>query len=171
MYNIAAKTFTSVEGWRVTTFVPVVASTHMQNVAAQIDDLVRISAPDFQGPAGIVTGPAGTYGAMPISNVCIDIMLFSGFMNVFEYRGSVGFRLGITPRFEFVAERMHVAVRPNAGIAEKIPGTTHVIAAFQDGIALGWTFAPQMTGSADAGQSRTDNHDVEVFSCQRLQGL
>src|SRR3712207_8761366 len=48
----------------------------------------------------------------------------------------VGDRLLVPPRLELVAERVQVGVRPDAGVAEQVPGAARRLAGLQDREAL-----------------------------------
>jgi hypothetical protein len=76
---------------------------------------------------------------------------------------AVGDRLGVLPRPEAVAQRVHVGVRAHAGIAEQIPGAAARLAAFEDGVALARAAILQVPGGADAGEAGADDQDIEVL--------
>ena len=104
---------------------------------------------------------------MAVADVTFDIVFGGGFADITADVRAVGNRLGLLPRFEFVAQRVHVAVRADAGIAEQVPGAANGVAALDDGeAALGAVFL-QVDRRADARQARPDDQHVDVVG----QGL
>src|SRR4030095_6309945 len=72
--------------------------------------------------------------------------------------------LGVLPWPEGVAQRVHVGVRADAGIAEQIPGPAARPARLDDGVALARALVLQVPGGADTRQARAHDQDVEVFA-------
>src|SRR5215831_8097216 len=70
---------------------------------------------------------------------------------------------GLLPRLEVIAERMHVAVRPNARIPEQIPGAADGAAAFQHREGLARTTRLQVDGRANPRNTRANNNHIERF--------
>src|SRR3546814_9976625 len=70
-------------------------------------------------------------------------------IEIFEDRRAVGDRFFMLPRFEDEAERVHVAVRTDARITEKIPGAAKLFAALDEGEAMVGAIHLQMHGHAD----------------------
>jgi hypothetical protein len=84
---------------------------------------------------------------------------------------SVADVLDLLPRTEGISERVHVGVRAHAGIAEEVPGPADLRARFEDDVALARTTRLQSVSGADAGESGSDDDDVEVFSERRQKRL
>src|SRR5262249_28591473 len=74
----------------------------------------------------------------------------------------VGDRLFTAPRAETIAERVHVRVGANPGIAEQVPGTAKRLAPFQDDEGLLRAVALEVIGYSDAGETCTHDDDVEI---------
>ena len=89
-------------------------------------------------------------------------MLGRGFADVAADRRAVGDGLGRFPRLEAIAERVHVGIRTDAGIAEQIPGAADSVAAFQDGIGFVRAILLQMNRRANARQAGANNQNVEI---------
>src|SRR5215468_3519590 len=70
---------------------------------------------------------------------------------------------GPLPRFEVIAERMHVAVRPNARIPEQIPGAADGVPAFQRREGLARTTHLQVDGCANPRNTRANDDHIERF--------
>src|SRR5688572_15522755 len=101
---------------------------------------------------------------MSEADLLIDAVRRRGLPQILEDRRPVGDRLRLRPRLERVAERVHVGVGADAGIAEQVPGAAEVRAAFEDGVGPVRAALLQVAAGADAGNSGTDDEDVEVLS-------
>src|ERR1019366_2811708 len=97
------------------------------------------------------------------TDLLVDAVIGGGLADVIQNPRSVGDRLRLGPWLERVAQREHVAVGADAGIAEQIPGAADAVAALVDGEGLAGTFLPQGITRADAGQSGADDQPVEMF--------
>src|SRR3954470_19235661 len=97
------------------------------------------------------------------TDVAVDAVLGRRVLNVFQDLLPVGDRLWVRPRLERIAERVHVTVGADAGIAEQVPGATDGAAALQDREALARTFVLEMIGGGDAGQPGTDDQYVDML--------
>ena len=117
----------------------------------------------FDGPARIRRRPRGALDAMMIANVLLDAVLGRGLPHIVQDARPVGDRLRLGPRLERIAEREHVAVGADAGIAKQIPGAADAIAALEDDVALAGAFLLQMKARADARQAGADDEHVEMF--------
>ena len=67
------------------------------------------------------------------------------------------------PRLEPVAERIKVAVRPDAGECVRNPGPPETLPRLQYHEARSWALLRQMIRAADPGNAGADDEDVEVF--------
>jgi hypothetical protein len=97
------------------------------------------------------------------TNFLVDAVLDRGLPHVIEDVRPVGDRLRLGPRLERIAEREHVAVGTDAGIAKQIPGAADAVAALQDDVALARALFLQVIARADAGEAGADDQDVEMF--------
>ena len=93
----------------------------------------------------------------------LDAVLGRGLADIVQDPRPVGDRLGLDPRLERIAQRVHVGVGADAGIAEQIPGAADAIAAFENDKALARALLLQVIARADAGQAGADDQDVEMF--------
>src|ERR1700754_4671725 len=93
----------------------------------------------------------------------LDAVLGGGLAHVIENPRPIGDRLRLGPRLERIAQREHVAVGADAGIAEQVPGAADAVAALENDITFAGTFLLKMITRADAGQSGADNQHVEMF--------
>ncbi len=93
----------------------------------------------------------------------VDAVLGRGLADIVQDLRSVGDRLRLGPWLERIAQREHVAVGADAGIAEQVPGAADAVAALEDGKALARTFVLQVISRADAGQPGADDQHVEMF--------
>lgn len=97
------------------------------------------------------------------TDVAVDAEFARGFAKVGQDRGPVHDGPGAFPRTERVAEREHVGIGADAGKAEKVPGATHLRARFKDYISFARTAGLQTVARSDAGETGTDDHDIEVL--------
>ena len=106
------------------------------------------------------------------ADLLVDAVLDRGLANVVQDVRPVGDRLRLGPRLERIAEREHVRVGADAGIAKQVPGAADAVAALEDGVALARAFLLQVIPRADAGKPGADDQDVEVFGgCDRFHPL
>src|SRR5215510_11524105 len=90
-------------------------------------------------------------------------ILLRRFLQIGEDGGAVRDGPGLLPRFEAIAERMHVAVRPNARIPEQVPCAANGAAAFQHREGLARTMHLQVDGCANPRNTRADYNHIERF--------
>ena len=100
---------------------------------------------------------------MVVADLLVDAVFNRGLPHVIEDIRPVSDCLGLGPRLERIAEREHVAVGADAGIAEQIPGAADAVAALEDRKALARTFPLQVKARADPGQPRADDQHVEML--------
>src|SRR6202521_4603570 len=93
----------------------------------------------------------------------VDAVLGRALADIVQDPRPVGDRLRFGPWLERIAQREHVAVGADAGIAKKIPGAADAIAALEDGVALAGTILLQVIARADAGQPGADDQDIDMF--------
>src|SRR6476619_1248801 len=93
----------------------------------------------------------------------VDAILDRRLPNVIEDVRPVGDRLRLRPRLERIAEREHVAVGADPGIAKQIPCAADAVAALEDDVVLARALFLQMIARADAGKPGADDEDVEMF--------
>ena len=117
---------------------------------------------DGDRPARGVAVPLGLHHPVVVADVPVDAVLPRGLAQVVEDQRAVGQRLGASPRPEAVAEREHVGVRPDPGVAEQVPGPAAHRARLEDGVRRRGVLAGELAGRADAGQPGSEDQHVEV---------
>ena len=117
----------------------------------------------LHGPARLRRRPRRALDAMVEADLLVDAVLGRGLAHIVQDPRPVGDRLRLGPRLERIAEREHVAVGADAGIAKQVPGAADAVAALQDDVALARAFLLQVIARADAGQAGADDQDVEMF--------
>ncbi len=117
----------------------------------------------FHAPARVRRRPRRALDPMMIADVLVDAVLGGGLADVIQDPRPVRDRLGLWPRLERIAQREHVGVGTDAGIAKQIPGAADAIAALEDDVALAGAFLLQMKARADAGEAGADDENVEMF--------
>src|SRR5215211_3768131 len=104
---------------------------------------------------------------MVVTDGFIDTKFDGCVADVVQDVGTIGNCLGITPRSEAIAERVHVGVGADAGIAKEIPRAADRIATFEYGEALVGAVHLQMARSPDPRQPRAHDYDVLVLHSPR----
>ena len=89
---------------------------------------------------------------MADANVFLDASFVRRVLHILENRRPVGDGLRLLPRAKRVAERVHVGVGADAGIAKQMPCRADVGAAFKNRVALVRTARLQVMRRADAGR-------------------
>ena len=151
---------------RIARLVFVIARAHEQEIAGEAHELGCALARDalgLDGPARVRRRPRRALDAMTEADVLLDAVLGCCLAHVVQDLRPIGDRLRIGPRLEGIAEREHVAVGADAGIAEQVPGAADTVAAFEDDVALARALALKMIARANAGQAGTDDEHVEMF--------
>src|SRR5262245_469065 len=95
------------------------------------------------------------------ADVWDDAILVRRFLHVCADGSTVGDGPGALPRFEVIAERMHVAVGPAARMTKQIPGATYGVAPFQNSKGLARTMPPQMDGGANSRKPCANDNHIE----------
>ena len=124
-------------------------------------DLSAIRQVGRDAPASINARPCGACHPVAIGDVLCHAGFLRGFLDVVQDGGPIGHGLLAAPRFEAVAQGVHVRVRANAGVAEQIPGTTQLVAGFPDAPGFVRALHLQMTRSTNARQTRTNDQDIQ----------
>src|SRR6185436_14110179 len=117
----------------------------------------------FHGPTRLRRRPRGALDAMIEANLPVDAVVDRGLADVIQDVGSVGDRLRLGPRLERVAEREHVRVGADAGIAKQVPGAADAVAPLNDDVALARAFLLQVIARADPGKAGADDEDIEML--------
>ena len=97
------------------------------------------------------------------ADLAVDAVLGGGLTHIVQNVRPVGDRLRLGPRLERIAEREHVGIGADAGIAEQVPGAADAVAPLEDRVAFAGAFLLQMIARADAGQPGSDDQDVEML--------
>ena len=166
MHDLAGEVGRAGKLRRVAFLVFVIARAHEQEIAGEAHDFGRALAHRALGlhrPARLRRRPRRAFDAMVEADVLVDAVVDSGLAHVVQNPRSVGDRLRLGPRFERIAERIHVGVGADAGIAKQIPGAADAITPLEDDVALARAFLLQVIARADAGQAGADDEDVEMF--------
>ena len=153
----------------VAVVVAVVAAAGEQEPAGELHRLSGVGAFGGDVPAGFVARPVGGHDAVVEADVAIDALLRGGVLYVPQDRVTVGDGLGTVPGPKGVAEGEHVRVRPDARVAEQVPGAADGVAGFEDGVAGPRTVGLDVVTGADARQSCADDQHVEVLGHDGLR--
>jgi hypothetical protein len=97
-------------------------------------------------------------------------VLFRGGAHVVEDGRAVGNGARASPGPEGVAQRVHVGVAADAGVAEQVPGAAQAVTPLKDAHTKARAALLQVHGSANAGQAGTDDQDIKVFHAVSIGG-
>ena len=151
---------------RIALRMPVVALAHPEEVRRETDFIAGVGARGLDRPAVVLARPAGRGNPVAVANVTAEVVLCDDFAHVGEDLGC-GRDRRTGPGLEAVAERIEVAVRPDAGIAVRQPGPAEAFLRFEDDEARVGALLGEVVGAADAGDSGADDQHVEMLGLLR----
>ena len=149
--------------------VAVVAGGHEEPPPAQPGHLPRVDVLVRHGPGVGVGGPLGPQRTLPEPDVPQDAGLLGGRTDVLQDGVPRGQAALTRPRAAAVAERGHVRVGADAGVAEEVPGPADVVPCLQDG--HGAARPGQFPRGPDAGDPRADDDDVDLVRAHAVLQL
>jgi hypothetical protein len=144
--------------------IAVGAAADHQPRAAQPHHVPGLRPDRLHGPPAGGARPLGAHDAVAGADILHDPVTLRRVGDVVQDRLAIGDRLGVLPRLERIAQRVHVGVRPHARIAEQVPGAADPLTRLQDDVALIRAAALQMTGGADTRQAGADHQHIEVVA-------
>ncbi len=159
MHDGAAEPLHARPARHIATVVIVIAAAHLQEIAGQ-GQRAPIGPGDVHGPPRIRRRPRRPAHAMAEVDLLVDAVFGGGLIEIVQDRRPVGDRLLAAPGPETIAERVHVRIRTNAGIAKQIPGAADGVARLENGKALVRAVALQVIGDADAGNASADDKHI-----------
>ena len=146
---------------RIALVVVVIAPAQEQELAGYLDRLaVNLG---LNGPEGVVRRPGRIPDQMSEADVGLDPLVLRRIAHVFQDGRAVGNGLGLGPGLEGITQGVHVAVRPDARIAEQVPSTADRLPPFKDDVGSVRAIGLQVMGRSDARQSGTDDYDVKMI--------
>ena len=120
----------------VAALIGIIARTHMEHTAGEIARLTGRPVEDRQCPDGRFGVPACLLDEAVETDVPVDAVFCCRLAHIAQDGWAVGNRLARRPRFEVITECVHVAVRPDARIAEEIPRPANGLPALENGIGF-----------------------------------
>src|SRR5205823_10472948 len=163
VHDLPAVAVHALELGQVAFVVAVVAAAHQHEARAHAHLLVSVFARCVHGPTGLRARPLEPHDSVLEANVLLDAVLGGRLAYVAEDRGPVRDRLGLTPRPEDVAQRVHIGIRADPGVPEEVPGAAHALARLEDRVALAGAARLKVTGGADARQAGAHYQHVDVL--------
>ena len=94
----------------ITLIIIIIASAHKQEPRRKMPFGTIIDSLGRYVPAGIGARPIGRDNLVTKMNVRRNAIFVSGFMDIFVNRGAICDRFFMQPRFETIAQRVHVGV-------------------------------------------------------------
>ncbi len=160
MHDFACE-FAQIEAGIIGFVVIVIARAEIEPVGGQ---MLAFALRGFERdvPPRFAVAPVRGQHLVAEADVLADIAFVDDAVEIVEDGGAVGDRFLVRPGFEIEAQRMHVAVRPDAGIAEEVPGSPQIVTAFDDRETVTGRLVLHMRRHADAGDARTHNQNVEI---------
>ena len=141
--------------------VVVVSGPQKQELAGHLAGSPRIVF-ERQCPARDCAVPVGGKHLAAKPDIAADVAVIDDLVEIFQNRRTIGNRLFMGPRLELEAQRVHVRIRTDAGIAEQIPGSAQVGTPLDDRIAFAAAFLAQMHRHADTRDARADDQHIDV---------
>ena len=142
--------------------MPVVSLAHPEKIRGEANGRAVAPAASLQRPEIVGARPVGAPDPVAIANVSIEAIFIDDFAEIGENLISGRDRFA-DPWLEAIAERVEVAVRPDAGIAVGDPGAPETVLGFEDHEAHRRTLGLEVVGGADAGDSGADDRHIEML--------
>ena len=162
MHDGARKVGHAVEVGQVAVVVAVVPAAAEEEGGGEFEGLVGVRPLGGDAPERIGRRPAGRSDPVVEANVGIDARFPGGVLDVLEYGVAIGDRLLAVPGPERIAQRVHVRVGSDAGIAEEVPRPPDGVSGLEDRVVGPGTLGLEVVAGTDAGQSGAHDEDVEV---------
>ena len=125
----------------------------------------------LQGPQAVARIPRGGEHAGAKADRLVDAKILGGAANIGEDRGAVGDGVAAGPGLKTIAEREHVGIGAQSGIAEQIPCAAQRVSRLQDREARPRGLALQRAGGADPREPGADDDDVQRFAHRAFAGV
>src|SRR5262249_42467241 len=93
----------------------------------------------------------------------VDAELLGGLPQIGQDGRPAGHSPGLLPGPEGVAERMHVGVGPDSGVAKQAPCSAQVVAPFQDDVAPECAASLEVIAGSDPGDPGADDEHIEML--------
>ena len=151
---------------RVALGVIVIARAHEEEIAGHRDRPVGAFRRDR--PARVVGRPRRRLDVVVVPDFLVDAVIRGGALEVAQDVRPVGDRLRLGPRPERVAERVHVGIRADAGIAKQVPRPAELRPPLKDRVAAVGAIRLQVIARADPRNSRAHHQDVDMFHAHHL---
>ncbi len=133
---------------QISAVVVVIAGAEVEEAARDPHDNSALRL-RIDRPARSPRGPRCTPHAMIEADLPVDAVFAGCFVDVLEYRRTIGDCLCVLPRPETVAERVHVGIRSDARIAKEVPCAAECFSCFEDQKTLLRALSFQMARSAN----------------------
>src|SRR5690554_3782504 len=146
---------------RIALVVIVVAGAGVEELSAVSLLFARLLVEHLDGPARFLGRKTRGYDLATKTDLGEDAVLARRLFDVLANRMPIRDRFLSRPRFEGVAERVHIGIRADAGIAEEIPRSADPLARLKDHEGASRAIFREMIRGADAGEPGADDQDIE----------
>lgn len=140
----------------------VIALAHPQKPCGEHQGFARISSDHFEGPALLLTRPAGRANLVLVAKTRLEFVLLDHLSEVGQDLLSRGDG-GAGPGFETVSEGKEVAIGAGARVAMGLPGSPEVVHRLQDQKLRIRTLLDEMATGTDPGDSGADHQHIHVL--------
>ena len=154
----------------VAAVVAVVPGVPPQEAAGELFPPARPGVLDVHRPPGVGCRPRRAHHPPVEPDVVLDPVGARRRADVVEDGGAVGDRLVAHPRLEGVAQREHVGVGPDPGVAEQVPRAADDVPGLDEGVGGARSLRLEVAGRPDSGQAGAHDQDVDVLHGRSLRG-
>ena len=162
MQYLPAKIFFAGEIGAIALIIIIITRRHEQEIGGIAMLFTAIFVPCDDRPARRIAGPICRQHPVAKFDFRRDAIFSRRFVHIVPNGRAIGDGFFVQPWFEPISQRMHVAVRPDAGIAEQIPSPAHIGALFQYRKILVRALHGQMRCGTNARQPRTHNQHIKI---------
>ena len=100
-----------------------------------------------------------------IADVLAKIILGNGFLEIAHDRRCIRNRLARRPWLKAKAERVHIGIGPDAGVAEQIPCAAEIFPTFHDGKCLAGTELFEVYSRPKPRNPCANDQRIDMFNC------
>src|SRR5206468_2864717 len=162
VHDLTAEVLAPLKVGGVPAGVVVVAGGGEQHAAGDVELLAVAGALERDRPARRAGREVRAQHLVPEVHVPSEVVLGNRLVQVVKDLVAVGDRVLAGPRLELEAERVQIGVRPDARIAEQVPGPTDRVATIDDREGPTRLLLPQVMAQADTGDAGAHDQHVDV---------
>ena len=147
---------------RIALIIIIITRAHEQHGAGQRHRL--LAGLDFDRPHSVFAGPRRLFHLAVVADMRAELIFLDRFLQIAHDGGRIGNRLARSPRLEAEAQRVHVRIRADAGVAEQIPCPAKIVAPLHDCEGLARAHFLHVHGRANARNPGAHNQGIYMFN-------